>query len=192
LKIGGKSIKDWAANIEYFANYAIKAGAVFITYSPILKAVAADLESKLAEAALLHCQLADLRSFAHGRHLWLAERPNDCVILALIDPSLEALWSHTTSLIPKPESSLAVNVGGSAPVDLVKGIVSGMYLVSVIAKLLGKDPAKPEVQQFGRDLYYADVNTLVGTPDDKNNFGIHSKARLISTCSYYTCNGSRA
>ncbi len=179
LKIGDKSIQDWAASIEGFADQAIKAGAVFVTYSPILKAVAADLESKLAEAALLHCQLADLRSFAHGRHLWLADRPDDCVILALIDPSLENLWQHTTSLIPKPESCLAVNVGGSAPVDLVKGIVSGMYLVSVIAKLLGKDPAKPEVKQFGRDLYYADVSTLVGRPNDENNFGMHSKAEVL-------------
>lgn len=179
LKIGDKSIQEWAANIDEFASQAIKAGAVFVTYSPILKAVAADLESKLAEAALLHCQLADLRSFAHGRHLWLADRPDDCVILALIDPSLENLWKHTTTLIPKPESCLAVNVGGSAPVDLVKGIISGMYLVSVIAKLLGKDPAKPEVKQFGRDLYYADVNTLVGTPNDDNNFGVHTKAEVL-------------
>lgn len=179
LKIGDKSIIEWSTSIENFAQHAINAGAVFVTYSPILKAIAADLESKLAEAALLHCQLADLRSFAHGRHLWLSERPEDCVILALIDPSLETLWSHTATLIPKPEHCLAVNVGGSAPVDLVKGIVTGMYLVSVIAKLLGKDPAKPEVQQFGRDLYYADVNTLVGKPDDENNFGVHSKAEVL-------------
>ncbi len=179
LKIGDKSIKKWASGMENFASHAIKAGAVFVTYSPILKAVAADLESKLAESALLHCQLADLRSFAHGRHLWLAERPEDCVILALIDPSLEKLWSHTASLIQKPESCLAVNVGGSAPVDLVKGIVTGMYLVSVIAQLLGKDPAKPKVKQFGRDLYYADVNTLIGKPCDENNFGVHSKAEVL-------------
>lgn len=179
LKLEGKSIQDWAASIESFANNAIQAGAVFVTYSPILKAVAADLESKLAEAALLHCQLADLRSFAHGRHLWLADRPDDCVILGLIDPYLETLWQHTMSLIPRSESCLAVNVGGSAPVDLVKGIVSGMYLVSVIAKLLGKDPAKPEVKQFGRDLYYADVNTLVGRLGDENNFGVHSKAEVL-------------
>lgn len=179
LKIGEKSIKEWANGIEDFSRNAIKAGAMFITYSPILKAVAADLESKLAESALMHCQLADLRSFAHGRHLWLAERPEDCVILALIDPSLEQLWTHTTSLIPKPESCLAVNVGGSAPVDLVKGIVTGMYLISVIAKLLDKDPAKPKVQQFGRDLYYAEVNSLVKKPDDENSYGIQSKSEVL-------------
>jgi hypothetical protein len=44
--------------------------------------VATDLESKLNESALAAAQLADYRNFGHGRHLWLAKRASETVIMA--------------------------------------------------------------------------------------------------------------
>lgn len=179
LRIGEQSIKEWVSEVGAFAARAMRCGAVLVTYSPYLRPIAADFESKLAESALLHCQLADLRSFAHGRHLWLAERPGDCVILALIDPPLQTLWGHTKSLIPRPENCLAMSVGGSTPADLIAGLVAQMYLIAALARQVNKDPANPKVQQFGRDLYYAAVNTLVESPSAENNAGLQSKAEVL-------------
>lgn len=179
LRVGGQSIQEWMREVEAFAGRAMRCGAVIVTYSPYLRPIAADFESKLAEAALLHCQLADLRSFAHGRHLWLAERPDDCVILALIDPPLQTLWEHTKSLIPRPDNCLAMTVGGSTPADLIAGLVAEMYLIAAFARQVGKDPAKPRVQQFGRDLYYAAVNTLVDRPNADSNSSLQSKAEVL-------------
>ena len=179
LKLGDLTIQQWVEQVGLFAERATKCGAVLVTYSPLLRPIASDFESKLAESALLHCQLADLRSFAHGRHLWLSERPDDCAILALIDPPLQALWEHTASLIPKPENCLAMNLGGSTPADLIAGLVAQMHLIAALARQVNRDPAKPTVQQFGRDLYYAAVNTLVERPSAPNNAGLQSKADVL-------------
>ena len=40
----------------------VKTKGIIVVFSPLLRPVAADLESKLSESALLYCQLADLRS----------------------------------------------------------------------------------------------------------------------------------
>ena len=179
LRLGDSIIQQWVEQVRRFAERATKCGAVLVTYSPLLRPIAADFESKLAESALLHCQLADLRSFAHGRHLWLSERPDDCTILALIDPPLQALWEHTASLIPKPENCHAMSLGGSTPADLIAGLVAQMHLIAALAKQVNRDPAKPTVQQFGRDLYYAAVSTLVERPSAPNNAGLQSKADVL-------------
>lgn len=179
LRLGNLTIQQWVLQVGQFAERATKCGAVLVTYSPLLRPIAADFESKLAESALMHCQLADLRSFAHGRHLWLSERPDDCAIFAIVNPPLQALWEHTASLIPKPENCLAMNLGGSAPADLIAGLVAQMHLIAVLAKQVNRDPAKPSVQQFGRDLYYSAVNTLVERPTAPNNAGLQSKAEVL-------------
>ena len=61
LRLSSASITEWLASAEEFVQAAAHRGAVIVTYSPLLRPIAADLESKLAEGALLHCQLADLR-----------------------------------------------------------------------------------------------------------------------------------
>lgn len=72
LHLDGHSIDQWLTKSHAFVTEAVKRGGIIVAFSPLLRPVAADLESKLSESALLYCQLADLRSFAHGRHLWLA------------------------------------------------------------------------------------------------------------------------
>ncbi|MAA75123.1 MAG: hypothetical protein CMN28_10485 [Salinisphaeraceae bacterium] len=164
LRIGGESIADWVSAASQFVDRASQAGALVVTYSPWLQPIAADFESKLAEGALLHCQLADVRSFAHGRHLWLAERPNDIVVLALIEPSIKALWDQMTDLFPPGIGTYTMQLEGTSPEDLIAGVVGQMHLIQSIARAVGKDPGKPDVQQFGRDLYYADLKNAVANP----------------------------
>lgn len=164
LQLKGTSVSSWIERSRPFLDEAVKRGSLLVTFSPLLRPVAADLESKLAEAALLHCQLADLRSFAHGRHLWLAERPSDCAILALLEPSLEELWRRTAALLPPAVPMLAMPFDGAEPQDLTAGLVTGMTLVSEIADRLNRDPGRPHVPSFGREIHYLDISKLIPSP----------------------------
>lgn len=170
LRTGTQSLEEWFAHSKAFVDDCVSKGALTIIYSPLLKPIADDLESKLSEAALLHTQLADLRSYAHGRHLWLANRPQECAILALIEPSLERLWGQMRALFPAEVPTLTMDLAGATPRDLIAGLVAQMYLVSAIANGLGLDPGRPEVRQFGRDLYYVNLRDAIPPPvDDESN-----------------------
>jgi HAD superfamily hydrolase (TIGR01484 family) len=179
LRLEETDISDWLDQADNFAREALKRGSVILTFSPLLRPVAADLESKLAESALLYCQMADLRSFAHGRHLWLAERPSDCVVLALTEPSLEKLWRRMQALLPGDVPTLTMPFAGAKPKDLLTGLVAQMRLVSRIAQYAGKDLGKPNVPQFGRDLHYVEVSDLIPRPAEPQDHGEQAKYEVL-------------
>jgi len=158
------AIYEWLDTARSFAEEAARRGGLIIVYSPHLRSVAADLESKLSEAALLYCQSADVRSFAHGRHLWLSERSADCAVLALVDTSLQLLWERMRSLLPTTVPMSTLSLSGSGPTDLLAGLVGGMYFVNDIAKALGKDAGRPQVSKAGRELHYLDYSQLIAPP----------------------------
>jgi fructoselysine-6-P-deglycase FrlB-like protein/hydroxymethylpyrimidine pyrophosphatase-like HAD family hydrolase len=179
LKLNGQSIDGWLKSAATFAQRVVNRYGVIVLHSSALKPIAADLESKLSEAALLHCQVVDLRSFAHGRHSWLTERAGDNVVLALVDPSSERLWQATRSHIPPEIETLTLSIAGSRPRDLLSGLIAEMKLVSLIAQTLNKDPAKPTVAQFGRELYYIDLPKLMEQPRHQPNTAALSKLAVL-------------
>jgi HAD superfamily hydrolase (TIGR01484 family) len=179
LRIADQTIEQWLDGARDFARQAVCRKGVIVVFSPLLKPVATDLESKLSESAFLYTQLADLRSFAHGRHLWLAERPQDCAILALVEPGLAQLWSSMQALLPHGIPVCTMPLAGAGPQDLLSGLVAQMQLVSLIAGELKKDPAKPNVQSFGRDLYYLDLPKFVPRPQDTGLHGEESKYEVL-------------
>lgn len=179
LRIGEQSVDGWLSTAEDFVASAVERKGVIVTFSPLLRPVAADLESKLSESALLYCQLADLRSFAHGRHLWLADRPADCAILTLVEPSLQILWESMRNLLPPAVPTLTMPLGGAKPRDLLAGLVAQMKLVGAIAKKAGKDPGKPDVPRFGVDLHYADLPNLIPPPHEELNGAEQSKYEVL-------------
>jgi len=148
---------------EFVAQTANKRGLI-IVFSPKLRPIAEDLESKFSESALLFSQLADFRSFAHGRHLWLTERTRDCALLVLTEPSTEALWLDMKPQIPDAVPIFTVPMPGSTPDDLITGLVAGMHLVSRIANESKRNIAKPNVSPLGRQLYYAELSSLIPPP----------------------------
>ncbi|KRC19185.1 hypothetical protein ASE31_06050 [Acidovorax sp. Root217] len=179
LRIGGHSVQEWLTGAQDFVRQAVPRKGLIIVFSPLLRPVAADLESKLSESALLYTQLADIRSFAHGRHLWLAERAQDCAILALVEPGVERLWARMQQLLPSDVPVCTMPLGGGLPQDLLAGLVAQMRLVSLIAAEMGKDPAKPHVPSFGRDLYYVDLPSFIPGPEDKGRRGEQSKFEVL-------------
>jgi hydroxymethylpyrimidine pyrophosphatase-like HAD family hydrolase len=179
LRLADISIREWLATGESFVGEVAKRGNVIVVFSPLLRPVALDLESKLAESALLHCQLTDVRSFAHGRHLWLANRRHECSILALIEPSLAPLWGAMRALLPVEVPILDMTFAGAQPRDLLAGLVAEMHFVSAVANRLGKDPGRPEVPQFGRDLHYLDIPALIPPPKKSTDRGEKSKYDVL-------------
>jgi HAD superfamily hydrolase (TIGR01484 family) len=179
MQIDARPLQDWLAHARDFVSVAARRGALFVTFSPLLHPIAADLESKLAEAALLHCQLADLRSFAHGRHLWPTKRTNDCAIVAIVDRDLGTLWEHTRSLLPAETVSLTMQLSGAKPADLITGLIAEMHLIGLIGNALGVDPGRPDVPQSGRDIYYMPVDDLVPKPTETPDWGETSKAEVL-------------
>ena len=179
LSLVGRSIETWVAEAKEFIAETVKRRNVIVVYSPLLRPIAADLESKLSEAALLHCQLADLRSFAHGRHLWLADRPEDCAILSLTEPGLQNLWECMRTKLPTNVPTFSMPLMGSKPSDLLAGLVAQMHFVSQVANLIGKDPGRPHVAKFGRDLYYADLPSLIPIPKSIEDSAVKSKYEVL-------------
>ena len=179
LVLADRTVDKWISDADTFASKAASTGNIIIVFSPLLRPVATDLESKLSESALLHCQLADLRSFAHGRHLWLAERAEDCTILSIVEPSLSLLWSETRSLFPGNIPTLTMSLNGAKPRDLLAGLIAQMKFVSSVAAHLGKDPGRPEVPEFGRRMHYADISSSIVSNLDTSQSAERSKFAVL-------------
>lgn len=179
LRIGDSTIDQWVEQAQPFIAETVARGALTVIYSPLLRPIAADLESKLAEAALLHVQLADLRSYAHGRHLWLANRPQDCAVLALIEPSLGSLWENMRALFPQKVPTLTMSLASAEPRELIAGLVAQMHLVAAVAELQDKDVGRPDVPQFGRDMYYLNLPTAIPRPAESFDGPEKSKYEVL-------------
>lgn len=164
LSVGGQPVDAWCESILPFIGEAVRRGALTVVYSPLLRPIAIDLESKLSEGALLHTQLADLRSYAHGRHLWLAQRPEDCAILALVEPSLAKLWEGMRSKFPVDIPTFTMPLAGADPVHLIAGLVAQMHMVAAVGRALGVDPGRPDVPDFGREIHYANLRDAIPLP----------------------------
>jgi HAD superfamily hydrolase (TIGR01484 family) len=179
LHLDGTTIDGWIEKGAAFAAQAASRGNIIILFSPLLRSIASDLESKLSESALLYCQLADIRSFAHGRHFWLAKRAPECSILALVDPALQKLWDSMSSLLPANIPKMTMALEGHAPRDLLAGLVAEMRLVSSLAAQLRQDPGSPDVPQFGRDLHYISIAGLIPVPAEPADHGEDAKYKVL-------------
>lgn len=179
LRICRQPLETWLEQAQAFVTQAVSRGAITVIYSPLLRPIAADLESKLSEAALLHIQLADLRSYAHGRHTWLADRPQDCAVLAVTEPSLGGLWDGMQALFPADVPTLTMHLDGAAPSHLIAGLIAQMHLISAIARNLGKDAGRPTVPPFGRDLYYLDLPSVIPVPAESTNGAEQEKYNVL-------------
>lgn len=179
LRVGAQTVDDWLTDAQPFIEEAVRRGALTVIYSPLLRSIATDLESKLSEGALLHTQLADLRSYAHGRHLWLAQRPGECAILALVEPSLSPLWEGMRNKFPAGIPTLTMSLAGSDPVHLIAGLVAQMHLVAAVGRQLGKDPGRPDVPSYGREIHYANLRDVIPLPEAAGPAEVQSKYEVL-------------
>lgn len=188
LRVNKKSIREWAVEADIFSKICKLRQSLIIIFSPSLRSIAADIESKLGESALMHVQLADFRSFAHGRHLWLSERAKDCAILALVDEPLQGLWAHMHEMVPTDVPTLKIEVESDGTNAMVSALVAGLKLVELLANWRNFDPGRPTVAPFGRALYYADVASLVPAIDYHNDLGEDEKFAVLGAQWPYATN----
>lgn len=113
---------------------------------------AVDFESKCSEAALRSVLVADFRQFAHGRHVWLAKRP-ESVVFSLTDSSRAVLAEATLRLLPSKTKIIRWESAASGPEAALELMLRGFHLVAEIAKTKGIDPGRPGVPKFGGRLY---------------------------------------
>ena len=115
--------------------------------------VATDLESKLNESALAAAQLADYRNFGHGRHLWLAKRAAETVVVALVTPGTTAIAEATLKLFPKSIPVVRLHTTLEGPAGTIDLLLQAFHLVDRFGETRKQDPGRPHVPYFGRKLY---------------------------------------
>lgn len=179
LEFDGMPLPRWLRSSGPFVREAVSRRGLIVVYSPRLRPIAEDLESRLSESALLFCQLCDFRSFAHGRHLWLTDRSNDSALLVLSEPETSRLWEDMRPQVPADVPTFSLSLQNSKPKDLIAGLIGGMHLVSEIANQAERNIARPAVSALGRKLYYADLPSLIPPPSEDNSRGEHSKYEVL-------------
>jgi hypothetical protein len=99
--------------------------------------------------------------------------------LALIDPPLQKLWDHVVDRVPDTIPTLSLALAGSAPADLLSGLIAQLHLVARIARAAQRDIGKPSVASFGKELYYADLEGLIPPKVSEEVLGLRSKGESI-------------
>ena len=114
---------------------------------------AKDIESKLVESGMADVHQADVRNFAHGRHVWMARRASTTTVIALITPSWEPLFDQTLAVLPPDVQVIRLQASVEGPLAAIELVTKGLSLIGEIASQQNVDPGKPTVPKFGRQLY---------------------------------------
>lgn len=117
------------------------------------RSVVVDLEARLSETGLSAIQIADIRNFAHGRHVGLARNIGKTSVVVFSDHLSKDLAARTASLLPAETDVRMVSSDLSFPESAIEMFGSSMHLTAATGAAHKFDPAKPGVGKFGRDLY---------------------------------------
>ncbi|MCA0357492.1 MAG: HAD hydrolase family protein [Proteobacteria bacterium] len=131
------------------------AQTLFVLHDPNLISAAVAIETSCWEAALCPVQRVDFRNFAHGRHVWLAQRPGNAFLLALTSAESSEIWRELRALLPSSTPAAELNAPFAGRLAAALTIIDALCLVEALGEACGRDPAKPGVGDFGRDVYAA-------------------------------------
>ena len=126
---------------------------IIIAADPSLRPIATLLDTSLWEASLCPVQTTDFRNLAHGRHAWLHHRPDDTIVLALTAVNSRAAWSAIETVLPDRIRHDAVDYGSGGRLGNLLGIIDGLSHIEALGEVLGVDPGKPGIGEFGRAIY---------------------------------------
>ena len=156
--------------------------SIHVLYSPDLKPVALDIESKFTEAGLISSHLADIRNFAHGRHNWFSHYGTDSGVIALSTNNDYEVIEKTLGLLPKtvPKTHISFNYLGG--VEVIVGIVLSMHLTNWLGKEKDINPGqfagRPGFPPFGSKIYGLTANPGFITSVKKKEAAIERKRKL--------------
>ena len=134
-----------------------------VIFDPGCRAIASDLESRFAEAALGSVQTTDIRNFAHGRHHWLAKRGSETAVVLLSQPGSEKIANKTLNLLPHSVPRAHLQFAEDPFLTPVGGILLSMEIAGWTGFSRGIDPGRPGVPEFGRKLYNLTVKPFEET-----------------------------
>lgn len=126
---------------------------LIIATDPLLRPVASLLDTSLWEASLCPVQTTDFRNLAHGRHAWLHHRADQTVLFALTGEISRSIWAAIDDVLPADLRRSRVDYGSCGRLDNVLGIIDGLAIIEAIGEVLGIDPGKPGIGEFGRAIY---------------------------------------
>ena len=126
---------------------------VSLLYGDWGQIAAIDIESKLVEGGLRNVHLADYRNFGHGRHNWLNENMDTTTTVALITPMSKSLSERTLALLPPKANVVTLETSDEGALGAVELVVRSFNLINEMSSLIGLDPGRPRVPEFGRKLY---------------------------------------
>lgn len=151
----------WTEGGRLRGEFDITRPRVLCLYTPGLRNVAVDLETRVMEAGLGDVTITDLRNLGHGRHVGLYRRAGSTCVLVLAGRRWDRVVRDTVDSLP-PEADARVWQTGCdddwAPVELL--VPSAAFLASRAAEA-GVDPGNPAVWPGGSALFRARVADLV-------------------------------
>ncbi|MDH7639245.1 HAD family hydrolase [Sphingomonas oryzagri] len=126
---------------------------VVIAGDPLLKPLSVLLDTSIWEASLCHVQTTDFRNLAHGRHGWLHHRQDETLVLALTGTDTRATWAAIENLLPSSLRRDVVDQRSCGRLDNALAMIDGLGIIEAIGTVLGIDPGKPGIGEFGRAIY---------------------------------------
>ena len=149
---------------------------LLVLYGPSTRVAAVDLESRFSEAGLQNVSIADYRNFAHGRHNWLAKRPESTAVLAFFTPADREIASKTIDLVPTPIPTIRVSIPFSDATAGVAALARVMHIALSAGRARDIDPGRPGVPPFGRRIY--NLKAFRGRPvSDRQAIAIERKVQ---------------
>jgi hypothetical protein len=145
---------------------ALSGGARLLVLHGLLGTPCAiDLESKFAESAIGTVQVADLRQFAHGRHVQLTSGGEQFAVVAFVSPDDLNLWATVRSLLPESIPVQSVVLPGAPADAALQGLLATFAFVEVVSAQRGIDPGMPDVPEFARRIHAIEPAALIQQPD---------------------------
>jgi hypothetical protein len=130
-----------------------KTDTLIIVGDTLLRPVASLLDTSLWEASLCPVQTTDFRNLAHGRHAWLHHRANETLLLAMTGSTSRSTWKAIEQVLPGDLRRMNIDYGTCGRLANILGLIDGLAVVEAIGEVLGIDPGKPGIGEFGRAIY---------------------------------------
>lgn len=160
---------------------------LIVTGDPLLKPMSVLLDTSIWEASLCHVQTTDFRNLAHGRHGWLHHRVDETQILALTGADSRAAWAAIKANLPDSLHCVEVDQGFCGRLDNALAMIDGLGIIEAMGTVLGIDPGKPGIGEFGRLIY--DDRSLADLAEAMPPHVRHKRAAIARSDSHNPADG---
>jgi fructoselysine-6-P-deglycase FrlB-like protein/hydroxymethylpyrimidine pyrophosphatase-like HAD family hydrolase len=126
---------------------------LLVVADPMLQPLSMLLETSLWEASLCPVQVTDMRNFAHGRHSWLHHHLGQTVMLGLTGQCSREPWKAILGALPSEDRVLQFDYSGCGRRINLLALIDGLFWLEAIGAVVGIDPGKPGIADFGRVMY---------------------------------------